>query len=303
MLFVDFDGGTYDETETLSPYYTGTAEQRQNIVRSFNHLVQYFAMFDLSITTDVRNIGARSRAKNWGWIVVSPDISGGTAKYNGIGTFSSSAKAKCGSASLTGSERSRRIAHELGHNMNLYHDGLYEQGEFCKFEDCKSWDGKYGTIMGADGNGERNGWGLALFDSERGGSADPKNLQDSMAKVRKTVREMGGSTLNDGWALDDHPDSTLYPFCRDELGKLYRVAVLGSPEDVDRFALNWSGGDLRVRFTAPGVSAALGDLTLYRDGVEVGKDSLTAAPAGLYTVEVRTQGGYGALGYYDIRLE
>lgn len=323
VLFVDFDGGTYGGSEQLSAYYTGTATQRANIVASFNHLVQYFAMFDLSVTTDVSNIGAGSGASNWGWAVVSPGVSGGSGKYNGIGKLTYG-NAKCGSASVTGSDRSRRIAHELGHNMNLYHDGLYEvpggqdlstganpSGGVCtasdslcffKFEDSKGWDGAYGSIMGGGGEGDRNGWGLALFDPERGGSNNPGNLQDSMAKIRAVVRNLGGSTSNDGWALDDHPDGTPSPLCIDANGNLYRVGVLGSPSDVDVFSLIWPGGTLVVDWSAPGVSAALVDLDIYRNGVKVGDSSVSAASAGVYEIRVRSQGSYGAIGYYNITI-
>jgi hypothetical protein len=323
VLYVDYDGGNYGGSEPLTGYYTGTASQRQNIVKSFNYLVQYFAMFDLSITTDVSKIGAGSDALNWGWAVVTPDISGGSGKYNGIGkpTYG---MAKCGSATMTNNDRSRRIAHELGHNMNLYHDGLFEvpstqdlstgadtAGDTCtasdalcffKFEDSKGWDGQYGSIMGGGGEGVRNGWGLALFDPEHGGTNSQSNLQDSMAKIRKVVRELGASTANDGWALDDHPDAVAAPLCIDANDALYRVGVLGSPTDVDVFSLNWSGGTLNVTWSAPGVSAALVDLDIYKDGQKVGDSSVANASSGTYQIRVKSTGAYGAIGYYRIDI-
>lgn len=302
VLFVDFDGGNYGGDEPLGPYYTGSSAQRQNIVRSFNYLTQYFAMFDLSITTDATKIGPNSQAAAWGWLVVSPDISGGSGKYNGIGRFTGSANAKCGSSTMTSNDRSRRIAHEFGHNLNLYHNGLYENGNFCKFEDCSGWDGQYGSIMGGGGEGERNGWALALYDDGRGGSDNQSNKQDSMAKIRSAVRELGGSTINDGWAKDDHPDNAAAPFCRGDAGSLTRVAVLGSPDDVDVFEFTWKGGAIDISWQAPGVSAALLDLTLTQNGAPVGDENTANLAAGNYELEVRSQGAYGAIGYYEVGI-
>src|SRR5262249_49146775 len=154
------------------------------------------------------------------------------------------AKAVCSSTTMTSSDRSRRIAHELGHNMNLFHDGLFEAPSkqdlttgtdtsggtctaddgvcFFKFEDSAGWDGKYGSVMGGGGEGERNGWGLAAYDPAHGGTTEASNLQDEMAKVQKAARELGGSTANDGWAIDDHPDQSPSPLCVGDDASLYR---------------------------------------------------------------------------------
>jgi hypothetical protein len=301
VLFVDFDGGTYSGT-SYPGYYTGTEEQAQNIALSFNYLKQYYAMFDLSVTTDASQIGAGSGAENWGWIVVTPDYSGGVGKYGSIGQLTEP-RSVCSDTTMTNSDRSRRIVHELGHNMDLYHDGLFENGTFCKFEDCATWDGKYGSIMGGGGEGERNGWGLALFDPDHGGTDDASNMQDEMAKVRKVVREKGLSTANDGWSTDDHPDAAPSPLCLGDGGALYRIGVLNSPDDVDSFALDWPGGPLSVTWSAPGVSAALVDLDIYQGGQKVGDESVANASAATYEIRVKSNGDYGAVGYYRIDVE
>lgn len=323
VLFVDFDGGTYSGT-SYTGYYTGTAAERANIVKSFNHLVQYFAMFDVSLTTDASKTGAASGAKNWGWIVVTPDYSGGNGKYEGIGERTEPG-AVCGSATLTSRDRSRRIAHELGHNMNLYHDGLFEapstqdltagtdtSGDSCtsddslcffKFEDSAGWDGKYGSIMGGGGEGERNGWGLALYDPGHGGTADNSNLQDEMDKVRLAALEKGGSTANKGWAIDDHADTELAPLCVDSAKRRYVVGVLGHPDDVDLFSLVWGGGDLNLTWSALDVSAALLDIDVYQNGAKIGDERITALAAGAYEIRVKSTGEYGALGYYRLDVD
>ncbi len=298
VLFVDYDGGTYSGT-SYPGYYTGTEEQAQNIVKSFNYLKQYYAMFDLSVTTDISKIGAASDAENWGWIVVTPDYSGGVGKYGSIGQLTEP-RSVCSDTTMTNSDRSRRIVHELGHNMDLYHDGLFENGSFCKFEDCATWDGQYGSIMGGGGEGERNGWGLALYDPDHGGTDDPSNMQDEMAKVRKVVREKGLSTANDGWSTDDHPGAAPSPLCLGDGGALYRIGVLNSPDDVDTFSLDWPGGALSVTWSAPGVSAALVDLEIYQNGTKVGDDTVANASAGTYEIRVKSNGEYGAIGYYRI---
>jgi hypothetical protein len=192
----------------------------------------------------------------------------------------------------------------LADAINLAGDGCSSSDPLCffKFEDSLGWDRMYGTIMGGGGKGIRNGWGLAHYDPDEGGTTDTTNLQDSMEKLRTVVQAKSGGTANNGWAIDDHPDTGRSPLCVGTSNALYRVGVLGSPTDVDVFSLDWPGGDLAVTWSAPDVSAALVKLSLYKDGVRVGDDRMAGAAPGAYDIHVESTGDYGALGYYRIDI-
>ena len=303
-LFLDFDGGDYHShsSGTFTPYGafndSGSASSfdanEQNLIQQcWDYVRQYYAMFDVNVTTDV---SALSGSLVWAWSLITDDASGGLGGtgFGVIGT-EMTAHSYTGSSTVTGSDRCRRVAHEIGHNFQLNHNGVWDAGTFYKWEDWPQWDGVYGPIMGGGGEGDRNGWGYSHHED------DPVSIQDSMQMIRQRI--MHHDPTSGGWSDDDFAGPDPAPFCSG--APLMRRGVLNDPLDVDVFGLDWAGGDLTITVVIPGVSAALVDVELVDDtGAVVGAEGVNPAiGAGTYSVRVRSRGGYGEIGEYEIQVD
>lgn len=302
-LFLDFDGGVYLSSSSGDQPFVGysndadfstfnTTEQ-QDIIRSFTFVARYFAMFDVNVTTDD---AVRQATGKWGWILISEGASGGRGSLSrsAIGT-PAGARSYVGSSTIRSSDRSRRVAHELGHNFTLEHSGVWDGATFYKWEDWPEWDGVYGTVMGGGGEGERNGWGYGAH------SGDQFTDQDSMEIIRQRVLGVGGE--GDGWREDDFADPTA--LCAGDGGELYREGILGSPGDQDSFLFDWPGGAITVEAQIPEVSAALLDLQVLpveQDAMPVAGGGTTNLAVGRYELRVSSQGGYGEIGAYRVSV-
>lgn len=304
-LFLDFDGGEYCSSSSGCTTYGSysrdssrasfSAAEKADVLLAWRRVAQYYAMFDVNVTTDDE---ARRDADGWGWILITEDASGGTASTssNAIGT-ATYARALVGSSTARSedSDKARRIAHELGHNFTLEHSGVWDGGEFFKWEDWDDWDRVYGPIMGGGGYGARNGWAHGHHED------DPTSLQDDMTLVRARITAIAGA--GDGWRVDDFPGATPTALCDAGGGAAYRHGVLGRPDDVDVFELRWAGGPMMVEATAPDVSAALLEIDVLRAGSVVAHEGTTTLAAGTYQIRVASNGDYGAIGEYELHVE
>ena len=304
-LYLDFDGGTYHSASRKKYFDYGpydrdnnpanfSLEEQEEIRLAWQRVSLYFAMFDVNVTTDDR---VRRETGKWGWILISNDVSGGRGSKSrtAIGT-DPYARSYVGSSTAhkDNHDKSRRIAHELGHNFTLEHAGVWDKGKFYKWEDWPEWDREYGPIMGGGGKGRRNGWGHGHYSKHQ------VKMQNAMKTIRQRIVDVGNSVS--GWRKDDFPDSQVFPLCTSDEGS-YRMAILGSPGDVDQFRLDWSGGDLYIDASPVDVSAALPAVTLLKGQRIVGKNSFYPdLPPGRYTLYVTSTGEYGALGKYSLKV-
>ncbi|NRB38106.1 MAG: hypothetical protein HRU20_06510 [Pseudomonadales bacterium] len=304
-LFLDYDGGIYHSSSsgdsTLlgynrnGSYSTFDAEEQRDIIASWQHVSHYYAMFDVNVTT-IDAVRASSEA--WGWILISEEKSGGRASTSSSAMGRQPyARAYAGSSTvrIENQDKSRRLAHELGHNFTLHHSGAWDEGEFYKWEDWSGWDFKYGAIMGGGGEGDRNGWSFDLQEY------DDKNKQDTMAIIRERITNLTSS--NSGWSVDDHNDNVRSKLCDDNDGSASIEAVLNKPDDLDQFEFQWGGGEISLSAEAVDVSAALVDIKIIRDNnIITNNTGRHYLDAGTYTIQVVSRGGYGEIGSYKISL-
>ena len=164
VLYIAYGGGLYEGSSSDTQYGgynrsgsidTYDAAEQQDIELSMMHLGHYFAMFDVNVTSDA---AVRDAAEAWGWILITEDGSGGSGVQSAaaIGTPANARSWSSGSTVRSeNGDRSRRIAHELGHNFRLEHSGVWDSGMFYKWEDWPEWDRVYGPIMGGGGDAMR----------------------------------------------------------------------------------------------------------------------------------------------------
>jgi hypothetical protein len=304
-LFVDYDGGPYYSSSLGYFDHTGynrsgsvdtfDAEEQADVIASMIHMGHYYAMFDVNVTNDE---AVKDASVAWGWIVITEEVSGGQASLSStaIGT-NPYARARCGASTvrIEDGDKSRRIAHELGHNFTLEHSGVWEGDTFYKWEDWPDWDYVYGPIMGGGGYGDRNGWSYGHH------SGDPDTMQDTMEIIRQRVIDVGGSAT--GWRVDDFTDDDPAPMC-DGGTHVYRIGILGDPDDQDIFELVWEGGDLLIDAFAPDVSAALVTVDLLDGDTVIGGLGVNSGvAAGTYHLRVQSEGGYAEIGTYQLTAE
>ncbi len=303
-FYLDYDGGTYHSSSSgdkvLGGYNrNGSAsnfdnQEQADIIASWQHVSHYFSMFDVNVTTmDL----VRKNANAWGWILISEDVSGGRASTSSSAIARNPyARAYAGSSTvrIENSDKSRRLAHELGHNLTLQHSGVWEGDDFYKWEDWKNWDHQYGPIMGGGGEGDRNGWSLGNHSKSK------TSMQDTINIIRQRLTDTGGSV--DGWRVDDYNNSKSFALCLEEKGA-YQQGIIEKPDDLDKFSFTWGGGQFTLDVQAVDVSAVKLDVTIHQGDKLVAYDGLVDLAAGNYTVHVSSKGGYGELGSYDVRLK
>lgn len=305
VLFVDYDGGTHFSSSNGETIYSGynrngspdtfDAEEQADIIKSVERVGHYYAMFDVNVTSDE---SVRKAAQAWGWIIITEEESGGSGSLSlkAIGQ-EPYARSYCGASSvrIEDSDKSRRVAHELGHNFTLEHSGVWDGGNFYKWEDWPDWDQVYGPIMGGGGIGKRNGWAHGHHE------ADPNTLQDEMEVIRQRIMDVSTSAM--GWRIDDFADETAAPLCDGGNGVAYRRGILGSPTDTDSFELVWPGGKITLSAKAVDVSAALPIVEVLQNNSVIGDGTtVTNLPAGTYQLRIKSNGEYGAIGSYEVRV-
>ncbi|MBK7156609.1 MAG: hypothetical protein IPH72_33400 [Sandaracinaceae bacterium] len=303
VLYIAYGGGLYEGSSSDTQYGgynrsgsidTYDAAEQQDIELSMMHLGHYFAMFDVNVTSDA---AVRDAAEAWGWILITEDGSGGSGVQSAaaIGTPANARSWSSGSTVRSeNGDRSRRIAHELGHNFRLEHSGVWEGGVFYKWEDWPEWDRVYGPIMGGGGEGMRNGWANGHHEG------DPDTLQDELLLIAGHIADISSSA--DGFRPDDVPAGSVGVLCERNDGALTVQAILERQDDEDTFTFDWAGGNVTITVGPVDVSAALPVSHLVDEDGEL-HALVGALPAGRYALRVRAPAEYAAIGSYAVVIE
>ena len=263
VIYLDFDGHITSGTSWNSSYAGGApiesapfdldgdpstfnSTERGLIQRIWQRVAEDYAPFGVDVTTEDPGVEAlRKTASNdnaFGMrAVISPTnwykLTAGGVAY--IGSFSASTDTPCFAFTqqLANGEKyiAEAVAHEVGHTLGLYHDGLGGASPTQYYEGQGNW----APIMGV-------GYYRQIVQFSKGEYTDANNTQDDLAVIATYVPLAG----------DDHGNTTSAATAVSGPN----VATGGTIEtrtDVDVFRFDASAGDLALTIQGPAPDADL----------------------------------------------
>jgi hypothetical protein len=308
-VLLDFDGeivtGTFWNNSIpdgasikAAPANISDADKQQ----TWENVSESFRFLSLNITTSeaVYNtypVNKRMRCIFTPTNVVAPGA-GGVAY---IGSFKWPYDNPCWVFMSSGKRISDAAVHEIGHTLDLYHDGrpgeTYYRGH-----------GYWAPVMGV-------GYDKPLVQWSKGEYANANNKEDDL-------NIMSGSQNDVGYRADDHGNTTTAAtlLTMDTAGNVSSKGIIERTADVDMFSFTTTGGLINLTFKPNAYYPALDILaTLYDNNgtVITTSDSSglhagisTTLAAGTYYVSVTGTGfgnpentgysNYGSLGTYNI---
>jgi len=328
-IFLDLDGGPWPYTEyDLDPYggdMVFDETEQAEIYRMWQDVATHFAMFDLNVTTIAPDKSVTPTAH----VLISPSLPGGSSQTNVYGRTDENARSRCHSNSVI--SRSTCITHELGHNLGLNHQSLYDtEGELVQsYRGGDEWGRS--PFMGRDNwNGVYTHWA----NNTAINNVPQNDIERIAQKVREVALEFSaGAYTGDGFRPDDFADDiedaseVCLEVVGEELGQtslaFCQEGVIERFEDVDIFAFQWFGGELIIDVEAVKNNAAVPTYAssvglnlrlLNSEGEELMRDmaenpadvfsTLTyeAEAGGLYYIEVSGAGEEADLGKYELSM-
>ncbi|MCB1014037.1 MAG: carboxypeptidase regulatory-like domain-containing protein [Acidimicrobiales bacterium] len=263
VIYLDFDGSTTTGTSwnsssgidpIVSPPYdldgspdSWSATELSRIGLVWAYVAEDFAPFAVDVTTeeppvaDLRRSGAGDA--RWGVRVVVTDDTWADCGCGGhayIGSFDDATDEPVFVYNSSLSGVSEASSHEVGHSMNLAHDG---KGTSTYYGGHGSGTTSWGPIMGAAYNRSVTQWsrGEYLDATNNGSSANYGNGPDDLAVIASLTNGNGF-----GLRPDDHGDTTA---TATPLSGLTPVATgrIGTTADVDVFRFTTGAGPVTVQ--------------------------------------------------------
>ena len=333
-IYLDFDGHTTSGTSWRNVYNGSTtvvtpafdldgnpsafsAAELERIQYIWQRVVEDYAPFDVDVTTQDPGVeGLRKTTttdNNYGIRVCIGGSStdwystGGVGGVAYVGTFDGSSDMPCFVFENNlgdGYEKyvAEAISHEVGHTLDLYHDGTTSVGYY---QGHGSGADAWAPIMGV-------GYYKSIVQFSRGEYSSANNTEDDLAKMTASYNI---PYLADDYGNDPANATALAP------GAFQVSGRIGRPTDVDFFRFECAGGTFTVSAAVDARSANLNvELTLLNAAGNVlavsnPAESLAASlsvglPAGTYFLKVDGVGAlspldtgysdYGSLGAYGL---
>ncbi len=339
-IYLDFDGHTttgttwnsaYNLPTIVSPPYdidgsadTWSATEISRIALAWAYVAEDFAPFDVDVTTEEPPTADLMRSGSgdtrWGVrVVVTKDTwaSCGCGGHAYIGAFDdpTDEPAFVYNSSLTGVAEAS--SHEVGHTMNLAHDG---QGTSAYYGGHGSGATSWGPIMGSAYNRSVTHWsrGEYLNATNNTSSANYGNGPDDLAVIASLTNGNGF-----GFRPDDHGDTIASATALPGLSPA-ASGLITTTQDVDVFRFSTGAGTIGIQLdpAAPGTNLdirarlldAAGGLVAEADNATSLSATLAVVvPAGTYHLTVDGTGTgsplatpptgyteYGSIGRYQL---
>ena len=303
-IFLDFDGdGANSAYDTNGVEGTFVTAEQTVIYNAWRDVVSFFSPYNVNVTTVQPPTGGSNPV--FVWQVISNDT-GGSAY---VGTINNSS-ARGWNASSSARTRTSALAHEIGHQLNNYHQSLYNAAGEKTSEYTSGYDG-HGAIMGSD-------FGQDVVKWMYGRSANGNDVfQDDMARSSAYIAGRNGSIYGDGYRPDDFTGTTLSTATALTAvnGSYQTAGIIERATDADYFSFASTGQtfNLNVEPTfesaiAPKLElydAATGKLVAAKDDTSLrawddntAQEFTLSLPAGSYVARVSGHGDYGDQGEY-----
>ena len=337
VLYLDFDGETVidgswnggDPIVAAPAIVNGSTITPAQITDVWERVAEDYRPFNLTVTTDVNrynNAPAGERAR----CIITPTSSWFSGSVGGVAVF----KGYRGSYAPGGysdtvpcwafnnyntSDMALTVSHELGHMMDLHHDGAELASgheEYYPGHDTTT-PTSWGAIMGAP-------FDIIVTQWSKGEYPYANNQEDQIAIVIATIAEAGFVA---GAIADDAGDTIATAKDLSVLGTINQPGVIGATKDVDFYRFKTAGGTATINLQVDSPDPDLDSLVTICDstGAALGvsavqraslSSSLSMALApGTYYIEVGNKGRpaspgstppvigystYGSLGKYTL---
>lgn len=305
VLYLDFDG----EVVTDPHWYSGGTIVAQpalmggspitnaQITEVWQRVAEDFKPFDVTVTTmrsryDSAPVGARALC------IITPSDSWFYASVGGVAYLRSYRGPDAGYSSTIPcwvfnnsdpSVMALTCSHELGHMVDLMHDGTTTLSYYGGHDyGVTSW----GPIMGAPWYRDVTQWSIGDYSS-----AD--NQEDDFAIVSSVIAEPFGGT---GYAVDEAGGSIATATELEVVGTVNRSGIISSQGDADYYLLRTAGGALNITAQPAATDPNLDvELTLYTQAgsmvatapvqpLSLAANVTATLAAGTYSVAVRGKG-------------
>ena len=324
-IYLDFDGHTitgtqwnnqYGSSVLVSPQWnvegdvnTFTQQELDRIVQAYERVAEDFAPFNVNVTTEepelamLENSGAGD--SQWGIrVVITQNAWAQNCNCGGhayIDSFNWSNDTPALVYNSSPGSLAMTISHEVGHAINLSHDGLgVGNATYYSGHDIGNGPGRWGALMGAPFGAEVTHWDDGeYFDANNvGDSANFSNGQSDLDVI---------TSLNGfGFREDDHGDEIAEAtVLTTNQGQLDQDGIISMRDDQDMFRFETDAGEVNILVNSfsdrpnlnlwAGIYNPAGDLIAEsnpNDSMEAGFVDLDLQ-AGTYYLKVDGVGSHG----------
>lgn len=300
-MFIDFSrdvGGLGTFSLDADRVNFNFAEQLA-IYTCWREIVGFFSQFNVNVTTVQPPTGASD--PNFAWIQITNEWSGGNAYVGWLAKDEPKGKINSGDAV----NRVSGVIHELGHIMNLNHQGEFDKYGTKTAEYSDGYSYRDRPIMGIDylGTIRKLTWGRTI---------NATTVQDDVGNVAATAAWSNGAG-GDGFRPDDFGDTTATAYTLPTGGQQLD-AFTERYTDADVFKITpTTAGPWNITATPAYLSQAepklelldaSGNIIAARDDADIRNGptseqflNVTLQP-GTYYIRVTSGGDYDELGYY-----